>query len=433
VAPFVVLFALVAINALYVAAEFASVAVQRSKIAQAAKDGSARAVGLQAVLDDPAKLDRYIAACQIGITLSSLLVGAYGQATLGPALAPLLASAFGLEEVAAFSTATVLVLLTLTAAQVVLGELVPKNLALRFPTEVALLTFPPTRLSTVLYRPFIAFLNGSGLLLLKPFGLAAHGHSHVHGPEEIELLLAESRRGGALTPEAHRRLRRGLQLSRRTVHELMVPRRELEALDVSTPTSEVVDRLRTSPYSRLPVYRGSLDAVLGVVSSKDLVHLFVAEGELPALESLVRPLPFVPETMSADRLVHYLQERRASLAIAVDEYGGVQGLISVEDVLAELLGDLADELKEPDPGPETLADGRVRLPGTMTLIDAEPWLGARWTGTTTTVGGHVVEVLGRLPEPGEKHVIDGVAVQILDMGPTAIRWLAVKRAEGGRR
>ncbi|MCB9599752.1 MAG: HlyC/CorC family transporter [Sandaracinus sp.] len=429
---FTVLAALVAINALYVAAEFASVSVPRSKIAQAAKDGSSRAAGLRVVLDDAVALDRYIAACQIGITLSSLLVGAYGQATLGPALAELLETHLGLESVAAVSTSAVVVILLLTALQVVLGELVPKNLALRFPTEVALFTYPPTRLSTVLYRPFIAFLNGSGLLLLKPFGLEAHGHQHIHGPEEIELLLAESRRGGALSPEAHRRLRRGLQLSRRTVHELMVPRRELEAIEVSTPTDEVVERLRTSPYSRLPVYRGSLDAVLGVVSSKDLVHLFVSEGELPPLESLVRPLPFVPETMTADRLVHYLQERRASLAIVVDEYGGVQGLISVEDVLAELLGDLADELKEPDPGPETLADGSVRLPGTMTLLDAEPWLGVRWTGATTTVGGHVVETLGRLPEAGEEHVIDGVRVKVLDMGPTAIRWLAVRRVEGER-
>jgi len=427
VVPFLVITALVAVNALYVAAEFATVAVPRSKVAQAAKEGSARATSLRDLLESPAALDRYIAACQIGITLSSLLVGAYGQATLGPALASLLGEHLGLEPAASFSTATVTVLLGLTAAQVVLGELVPKNLALRFPLEVALVTFPPTRLSTTLYRPFIAFLNGSGLLLLKPFGMQAHGHQHVHGPEEIELLLAESRRGGALSPEAHRRLRRGLQLSRRTVHELMVPRRELEAIEVSTPTAEVVERLRTSPYSRLPVYRGSLDAVLGVVSSKDLVHLFVQRGALPPLESLVRSLPFVPESMSADRLVHYLQERRASLAIVVDEYGGVQGLISVEDVLSELLGDLADELKEPDPGPETLGDGSTRLPGTMTLVDAEPWLGTRWTGTTTTVGGHVVEVLGRLPEPGEEHVIEGVHVKVLDMGPTAIRWLSVKR------
>lgn len=430
--PFLVLTALVAVNALYVAAEFASVAVARSKVAQAARDGSVRAEGLRAVLDDSAALDRHIAACQIGITLSSLLVGAYGQAAFGPALAPLLREHLGLDEVAAFSTATVTVLLTLTAAQVVLGELVPKNLALRFPLEVALLTFAPTRLSTVLYRPFIAFLNGSGLLLLKPFGLAAHGHQHVHGPEEIELLLAESRRGGTLSPEAHRRLRRGLHLSRRSVHELMVPRRELEALEVRTPTEEVVERLRTSPYSRLPVYRETLDAVLGVVSSKDLVHLFVREGELPPLEELVRPLPFVPETMTADRLVHYLQERRTSLAIVVDEYGGVQGLISVEDVLAELLGELADELKEPEPGPETLADGSVRLPGTMTLTDAEPWLGTRWRGAATTVGGHVVEVLGRLPEAGEEYEIDGVEVKVIDMGRTAIRWLAVRRAGSSR-
>lgn len=434
--PLLVIVAMVAVNALYVAAEFASVAVQRPKIAQAAKDGSARARGLQEILEDPARLDRYIAACQIGITLSSLLVGAYGQATLGPALAALLGRHLALEPATAFSAATILVLLVLSAAQVVLGELVPKNLALRFPTEVALLTYPAIRLSTTLYRPFIAFLNGSGMLLLRPFGLEAHGHQHIHGPEEIELLLAESGRSGALSLDAQHRLRRGLQLNKRTVHELMVPRRELEAIEVSTPTAELIDRLRRSPYSRLPVYRGTLDAVLGVVSSKDLVHRLVTDGDLPPLEALVRPLPYVPESIAADRLLRYLQERRASIAIVVDEYGGVQGLISVEDVLAELLGDLADELKEPGPSAQPLEDGSVRLPGAMTLMDAEPWLGVHWSTAggqrgATTVGGHIVEALGRLPEAGEEHLIDGVQVKILDMGPTAIRWLAVRKEAQG--
>lgn len=422
-----VLIVLVLVNALYVAAEFASVAAPRSRVAEAAEQGSARAAGLQGVLESPEKLDRYIAACQIGITLSSLVVGAYGQAKLGPGLQALLEQHGGLEAKTAASATVVLILIVLTGAQVILGELVPKNLALQFPVEVALLTYQPVRLSTVLYRPFIAFLNGSGLLLLKPFGLEAHGHQHVHGPEEIEFLLGESRQQGVLTPEAHRRLKRGLYLSKRTVHELMVPRRELQAIEVSTPTEDVVKRLRSSPYSRLPVYRGTLDAVLGVVSSKELVHRYIREGSLPALEALVTPLPFVPESITADRLVSYLQERRASMAIVVDEYGGVQGLISIEDVLADLLGDLADELKEPAPAPERLEDGSTRLPGGMTLADAEPWLSGRWSGTAKSLGGHVVERLGRLPETGEELVIEGVRVRILDMGPTAIRWLSLKQ------
>ncbi len=427
---FLILATMVAVNALYVAAEFSSVAVPRPWIAQAARDGNPRARGLLGVLEDPAQQDRCIAACQVGITLSSLLVGAYGQAALAPPLASALDRLLGRDPATTASLAAVLVLLALTGAQVILGELVPKNLALRFPAEVALLTYPATRLSVALYRPAIAFLNGSGLLLLRPFGLEAHGHQHVHGPEEIVLLLAESGRSGALSAETEQRLRRGLRLDKRTVHELMVPRGELEAIEVSTPTEQLFDRLRESPYSRLPVYRGTLDAVLGVVSSKELARRLMHQTPLPPLEDLVHPVPFVPESITADRLLRYLQEQRATIAIVVDEFGGVQGLISVEDVLAELLGDLADELKTPGPSPQRLEDGSVRLPGAMTLSDAEPWLGVRWSGGASTVGGHIVEVLGRLPRSGEVFPIGDLQVEILAAEPRAIRWILVRGATG---
>lgn len=420
---------MIAVNALYVAAEFALVAVPRPRIAQAAREGNLHAAALQKILEDPARLDHHIAACQIGITLASLLSGSYGQATLSPILTPFFARAFSLDPIGAFSASTATVLLLLTSAQVILGELVPKNLALRYTVKVALLTSSPIRFSTALYRPFIALLNGSGLLLLKPFGIATHGHQHIHGPDEIEFLLGESKKTGTLTPEVHNRLRRGLHLSQRTVHELMVPRRELDAIEVSTPMEEVILRLRKSPYSRLPVYRETLDAVFGIISSKDLVSIFAQQRDLPSLESLVQPLPFVPESIPADRLVKYLQEKQTSLAIVVDEYGGVQGLISIEDVLVELLGDLGDELKDPSEVPETLEDGSTKLSGTMTLTDAEPWLGCRWHGVSTSIGGHVIERLGRLPTTGEEHVIDGVHLKILEMGPTMIRWLLIQKRD----
>jgi putative hemolysin len=424
--PWFVIAALVAVNAFYVAAEFAAVAVQRSQIALLARKGNRRAAGLASVLEDGAQLDRYIAACQIGITLSSLIVGAYGQATIARELGPLLETAFGLGAAAAQSSAFVVVLLILTTLQVVLGELVPKSLALQFPERTALATYLPIRWSMSVYRGFIWLLNGSGLLLLKPFGVTPGGHQHVHSPEEIEILLAESRRGGALSAEEHRRLDRGLHLSARSVWQMMTPRSEIYAIEASTPPAELLQRILESPYSRLPVYRDSLDEIIGAVSTKDLVGLFAAGGEVPPLEQLLRPIPFVPESLHSHRFVRFLQQQRSSKAIVVDEHGGVQGIISIEDVLAELFGEIGDELKQPDPGAEPLADGRVRLPGAMMLEDAEPWLRTRWEGPAATVGGHVVATLGRLPREGEQVEIDGVGVTVSEMSPTAVRWLVVQ-------
>jgi putative hemolysin len=429
--PWIVIALLIGVNALYVAAEFSAVAVQKSQIALLARKGNRRAVGLASVLEDGAQLDRYIAACQIGITLSSLIAGAYGQATIAVALAPWLEDAFGLGAAAAQSSAFLLVLLILTTLQVVLGELVPKSFALQFPERTALATYLPMRWSVALFRGFIWFLNGSGFLLLKPFGVTPGGHAHVHSPEEISILLAESHRGGALNADAHRRLDRALQLSGRTVRQMMTPRSKVDAIEVSTPPAEVIRQILESPYSRLPVYRDSIDHILGAVSTKDVAGLFAAGSEVPPLEQLLRPIPVVPESLGSDRFVRLLQQQRSSKAIVVDEHGGTAGIISIEDIFGELFGQIGDEIKQPEPGPEPLPDGTVRLPGAMRLDEAEPWLRGRWEGPAATVGGHVVATLGRLPGEGERLEIEGVGVTVTEMSPTAVRWIVVQPPSSG--
>jgi CBS domain containing-hemolysin-like protein len=424
--PWFVLALLIALNALYVAAEFAAVAAPRSQLTRLGRDGSRRAQGLLAVLENGKELDRYIAACQVGITITSLLAGAYAQATITVDLAPLFGRLFGLTEVAAGTTTAVIVLVVLTAVQVLLGELVPKSIALQLPVETALFTYLPTRWSLSFYRFFIWILNGSALLLLKPFGVTSGGSQHVHSPGEIELLLAESRRRGTVSPELYRRLERGLHLSTRTVRQLMVPRNKMVAAEVSTPKDELVRLLRESPYSRVPIYRGNLDEVLGSVNTKDVVALYAARGQLPPLEQLVRPMVFVPETLSADRLVRFLQDKRSSKALVVNEFGGVEGLVSIEDVLAEVLGELVDEIQPEEPGPEVLEGGRVRLPGGMALEDAEPFLGRPPRESASTVGGWMIERLGRLPREGDEVRVDGAAIVVTEMGPTAVQWVEVQ-------
>src|SRR4051794_35788486 len=262
---------LILLTALYVAAEFAAVSARRGRLRGLADDGNVLAARLLPVLEDPRELDRYIAASQVGITLSSLVLGAYGQATLAPRIAPLFQQVTDMEPATAESTSAAVVLVGLTMLAVVIGELVPKSLALQHPTQTALFTVLPMQWSMRAFAWSISLLNGSGVLLLKLLGVPSSGHRHVHSPEEIALLIAESRDGGLLEPEEQVRLHRALRLNLRTARQLMVPRARLAALDASLPFHDVLRVVVSSPYSRLPVYRGSLDTVLGMLHIKDVV------------------------------------------------------------------------------------------------------------------------------------------------------------------
>jgi CBS domain containing-hemolysin-like protein len=340
--------AMILVNALYVAAEFSAVGVRRSRLRRLAEDGNPLAKQMLPVVEDGRLLDRYIAACQIGITLSSLVLGAYGQATLSDPLRPWL-ERVGLDELEAQSSAAAMILIGLTAAQVVLGELVPKTLALQYPTATALGTVLPMNWSRRLFAPFIWLLNGSGVLLLRLFGVSNSGHRHIHSPEELELLIAESRDGGLLEPQEQVRLHSALRLGVRTARELMVPRQSLVAISADLPFEAVVETIVNSPYTRLPVYRGSVDNIVGFVRTKDVVVHWVTHGSVGSVDVLLRQLPRVREDLPADRLVGFLRQQRSHQALVVDSRGALVGLVTLQDVLTELLGRSPDDSRPPSP------------------------------------------------------------------------------------
>lgn len=335
--PLGVVALLILANALYVAAEFGAVGVRRSRVRRMADDGHRLARRLLPFIEDPAALVRYTSVSQIGITLSSLTLGAYAEAAFGGAAARALAGRFDLDPVAAYSTGAALILLILTAAQLVAGELVPKSVALQYPTETALATVLPMQWSLTLFRPFTALLNATAALVLRPFGGSGTSHRHIHSPDEIELLIAESRDGGLLEPDEHRRLHRALRLSLRTARDLMVPRDRVTMLPIDAAWPVVTQIVTSSPFSRLPVYRGAPDRIVGTLRVKDLVAHYAAEGPA-ALESLMRPIVGVREDAPADRIVTLLRERRSHQAVVVDAEGRALGLVTIQDVLNELLG-----------------------------------------------------------------------------------------------
>jgi CBS domain containing-hemolysin-like protein len=336
VAAWLIMAVLIAANALYVAGEFAAVGVRRSRVRRLADDGNWLARRLLPHVEDRAALDRYVGTSQIGITLSSLMLGAYAQATLSLWLAPILERLFALSDLSALSAAVVVVLVVLTAAQLVLGELVPKTLALQYPTGTALATVLPMEWSLVAFRPLLTILNGAALLALRRLGAGDHGHQHLHSPEEIDLLIAESRDGGLLEPEEQQRLRRALHLNRRSAADLMVPRDRLTMIEVSASWNDVLQTVLSSSFSRLPVFRNTRDDIVGVLRVKDVVERYATSGAVP-VEALMRPSLQIDASLSADRVLATLRERRAHSAVVVDADKRALGLVTIQDVLSELL------------------------------------------------------------------------------------------------
>ncbi len=409
---------LILLNALYVAAEFGAVGVRKGRVRELAAEGHFLAKRLRPIVDDARALDRWISACQIGITVTSLALGAYGEAHLSDALVPLFDGVDGLGGIGAHSLSTAVVLLGLTFLQIVIGELVPKQVALSHPTSAALVTVTPIEFSRFLFAPLIHLFNGLTVALLRAFGIPTTGQRHVHSPEEIEFVLDESRAGGVIAPSDATRLVKALRLGMRTARQLMVPRREMEMLDLDQPASLLLRQVAHSPYTRLPAWRGTRDDIVGVVHSRDVVRSGV-DGEA-AIASLVQKPLFVPDSATADRVLGELRRTGHHLALVVNEYGGIEGLITLEDVLAELFGELSDELKASGPAPAKLPDGRVRIPGRTLVDETAALLGVRWQGDADTVGGLVQEVLGRLPRQGETLEIAGVPVVVERVSETSV-------------
>lgn len=428
-----VILALLFVNAVYVAAEFAAVSVRRSRIRQLAGGGNRFAAWLLPILTQPGSLDRYIAACQIGITISGLALGAFAQSAMSAPLVDRLTAA-GIDRPIADTAAASVVLLLLTIAQVVFAELVPRSVALQHPTRVATGSVVPMMPSLWLFSPFISLLNAGGLVLRRLIRAPLPTHRHIHSPEEIELLMAESRDGGLLEADEHQRLHRALRLRVRSARQLMVPRTAMSAVDITTPLDEVIKTVARNPYSRLPVYRDSLDNVVGMLHTKDLARWLVSTEGDPGLGRMIRPITSVHESVEADRVLQQLRTRRTHQALVVDEFGGTAGLITLEDLLAEVFGDIGDEFKPGEPVPVTLADGRMRLPGQLPVQDAAALLATSWRTSAATVNGLVTEALGHLPTPGEIVTIGDVVFEVEGVRRRALVSVLARRldAVGGR-
>jgi putative hemolysin len=433
-----VVIVLILVNALYVAAEFATVGARATRVEQLAAQGHRLAAALLPTLREPLRLDTYIAACQIGITFSSLVLGAFGQATIGVALGAQLDEHTGLEPLAAYALSAVITLVVLTSTQVVFGELIPKTVALQYPVGTAMYTYLPLRWSIMLLAPFITLLNGSGSLVLRLFGVSGEqSHRHVHSPEEIDLLIRESRAGGLLEKKDSKRLREALQLGQHRVRQLMVASRQIASLDLSAPPDRLLADIDASPYTRLIVHRGNPDEILGYIHVKDVAVAIATGHDLTDLHSLVRPLLILPYTLTIDRALSQLRSQRARIALLADEYGDIKGLVSLQDIIRELLGGLSDEFKTgAELASKRLPDGRWRLPGRLPFNEVDELIRsaggpALKPGQADTLAGWLLERLDTIPEGGCCLTVDAIEFEIEAVEGLAIGSVLVRIPQSG--
>ena len=420
IVPLLTMIALVAVmiffNALYVAGEFSSVSARKTRIEQQAAAGNRMAKMLLPVITDYHRLDSYIAASQVGITLSSIVLGIYGQQQIAPLLVPVLANLpFLSADVAATGLAATLVLILLTTLQVILGELVPKSLALRYPERLAMLTVLPMRWSAdIILRPLIVILNGSGEILMRLMRIEhGGGHSHVHSPEEIKFLIQQSHEGGLLDEQEHQLLDNALRFGQLRVAEIVVPRTRMIAASLDSEVDEALKLAATADYTRLPVYENDLDHIVGFIHLKELFQLSYAD-EKAGIQSILREVVFVPETAHIDDVWDTLNEAACYLAIVFDEYGGTVGMVTREDLLEELFGDVEDEFDEPEIALITqLSDNEFRIRGDAPIIVINDRLNITLpTDGAHTVGGLLLNSLGQLPEVGDEVELDEARLRV---------------------
>ncbi len=387
------IFVMVGFNALYVAAEFATVGSRRSRIQENAEKGSGPARGLLEILQDPKRLDSYVAACQIGITLSSLVAGAYGQAQLVPLLEDRLGSA-------SHTVAVVIVLLFITALQVVLGELLPKTVALRYPETLAIATLTPMRISQWLLRPLVALFNGSAFAIMRRLGLQIdHSHSHVHSPTELAGLYRDSAAGGLIDSDERKMLTGALSVTNRVVREVMTPRRRLVTIDAATPITEALAQFSASAYSRFPVTEDG-EEIVGFVTLRDL-FLANENGTAATVADVAEAPMVVSEVFEVPQLMNAFAKQGIHVAIVVNEFGSISGMVTREDAIEEVFGELNDEFdSEPDPITLTGSEVSVRGDVLLTILNERFELDLP-VDRADTVSGYVWHHLGRLPAVGD--------------------------------
>ncbi|MEB2283383.1 MAG: hypothetical protein B6D46_06425 [Polyangiaceae bacterium UTPRO1] len=418
---------LVFLNAFFVAAEFAIVKVRSTRVQELVRDGVRGSVAVANAIKD---LDAYLSATQLGITLASLGLGWIGEPAFASIVGPLLASCGIWSEKVVYSISLTIAFAFITFLHIVLGELAPKSLAIRRPEETSLLVAPPLRLFYRLFYPALWFLNASSSFFLHLLRITPASETELaHSEEELRLLLAESHRTGTLSASKRKLLENVFDYTRRSAKHIMVPRADIVYLSLQRTLAENLEIMHQAQHTRYPICDDDIDHVVGMIHAKDLFRPFEDLRDSSDLLKLKRDILFVPESRSLEALQRDFQQRRVHMAIVVDEYGGTSGLVTLEDILEEIVGEIQDEFDAEAPRMEATPEGYV-VDGLVLLEEIAARLGFTLPDhKSSTLGGYVIARLGRIARLGDWVTIGGYTAKVIEMKGRRVSKLLVTQQE----
>lgn len=410
--PTLIITVLILLNALFVAAEFAIVGAPRASVERSAATGNRAARRIAEILRDPVRQDRYIATAQLGITVASLGLGMYGEHVLAEWLAHQFEPLEEFRWLSAHVVASIVAVAVLTFFHIVVGEMVPKALALQSALRTALWVTPPMLWIQRAVYPLVLVLNGLGNLVLRLFGINRQegSNEHYHTAEELQYVVRDSQAGGLLRKESARVFQEIIELGDLGAGSVMVPRVHVVGIPLGATAAEMTETFREAPHTRYPIYEGDLDHIIGSVHIKDLLRRL--EDPQPIAVEDARPVPFVPETATIDTVLAAMRKARTQMAVVMDEHGGTAGLVTIEDLFEEVVGDIeqgtalaADLYRD--------AEGNLHVAGTVRLDEVGDALGVVLEHEEVdTVSGLVLATLGRPPEVGDRVVYDYVRFEV---------------------
>src|SRR5260221_9370198 len=401
----IAVFLLVMMNGFFVAAEFSLVSARRTRIGQLAQEGNKAAQVAQKAIEH---LDSYIAATQLGITLASLALGWIGEPSVSRLLESFLPEPLahtvgrGITAAVAFGLVTIV--------HIVLGELVPKSIAIQHREWTGLFVVRPTRRFRAVFRPVITLMNNVGNWVVRLLGFSStSAHTNVHSPEELEMLVHSSREAGLLEPSEEQLLQRVFDFNDVQIKEVMRPRTEVDAVAADMPLHDLLRYISSLHYSRYPVYQGTVDTVVGILHTKDLLdaigqrpELLTSESHSFDLKTIIRTPLFVPQTTGVDRVLEQMQRSKMQMVVVIDEFGGMAGIATMEDIIEELVGEVDDEFDVEEPGHVEPPSDATLIDGLMSMSDAIERFGEpAGKVISTTEGGYVAERLDRIPVQGD--------------------------------
>ncbi len=417
---------LVLLNGFFVASEFAIVKVRETRMMELARDGVASAKLATHAIH---QMDAYLSATQLGITLASIGLGWVGEPTIARLLDPVFAQ-MELSPATAKGISFAIAFTLVSAAHIVLGELAPKSWAIQKSESATLKLIYPLHWFYVLFKPVIFVLNKMAAGLLKLLGIQpALGHENVHSGEELKMLMQSSGDSGVLNEVEVELAGRVLGFAEKSVDDIMVPRVDIVALDATKPLHENIVLAQEKPFSRYPVYNGDQDDVIGFVHIKDLMKLVTAKDA--TIESVVRPPMYVPESKPLDQMLRDFQREKTHIAIVMDEYGGTSGLVTLENVIEQIVGDITDEYDDEPGAFQDLGEGVWRVSGRTRIGDVEQQCGIEMSDEDNdTLAGFVFERFGRVPRPSQVLVEDGYQIIVDEVQGRRITWLRIQVQKG---